>query len=228
MERFTRRKPSPAMVVALISLFVSLSGVAWAANTVDSSDVVDNSLLSRDLKDNEAVKTADVVNDTTTGGGLTAPDLRAGSVGTSEVVNDSLTGADIAESTLGIVPNANQLDGKDSTAFATNLWAVAGFGTPTVSNPTGWQLFRSHGATATTRLQSGEFAVTFNRNITGCAYVASGGDTADGGTPPQFASVRQRNATSNPNDVVVNTYTSGSTTFSDPGLGDGFHLAVFC
>jgi hypothetical protein len=227
MDRLMR-KPSPAMVVALISLFVSLSGVAWAANTVGSGDVIDNSLLSQDLKDNAAVKTADVVNDTTTGGGLTAPDLRAGSVGTSEVVNDSLTGADIVELTLGKVPNADKLDSLDSTQFATNLWAVAGFGTATVANPTGWQLFRSHGATGTARLGSGEFAVTFNRDITDCAYVASGGDTADGNAPPQFASVQQRNATSNPTDIVVRTYTSGSITPSDPGLADGFHVAVFC
>jgi hypothetical protein len=225
MDRLMR-KPSPAMVVALISLFVSLSGVAWAANTVGSGDVIDNSLLSRDLKDNEAVKTADVVNDTTTGGGLTAPDLRPGSVGTSEVVNDSLTGADIAELTLGKVPNADTLDGLDSTQFATNLWAVAGFGTATVGNPTGWQLFRSHGATATTRLGNGEFAVTFNRNITGCGYVATAGDMADSSAPPLLATVEQRNATSNPTDVVVRTF--NGTSPIDPGLGDGFHLAVFC
>src|SRR5215216_1782442 len=226
MNRLTGKKPSPAMVVALIALFVSMSGVAWAANTVGSGDVIDNSLLSQDLKDNAAVKTQDVVNDTTTGGGLTAADLRPGSVGTSEAADNSLTGADINESTLAKVPDADKLDGLDSTQFATNLWAVAGFGTPTVANPTGWQLFRSHGATSTARLGNGEFAVTFNRNITGCAYVASGGDTADGNAPPLLAAVEQRDATTNPNDVVVRTF--NGTAPIDPGLGDGFHLAVFC
>jgi hypothetical protein len=108
------------MVVALIALFASLSGVAWAANTVGSSDVIDNSLQSVDLKDNAAVKSADVVNDSVVGGGLAAADLKPGSVGTSEVVNDSLTGADVSESSLGQVPsasNANTLDGVDSTGF---------------------------------------------------------------------------------------------------------------
>jgi hypothetical protein len=38
-------------------------------------------------------------------------------VGTSEVANNSLTGDDINESTLGIVPNANTLDGIDSSGF---------------------------------------------------------------------------------------------------------------
>jgi hypothetical protein len=122
----TRLRPSPAMVVALIALFASLSGIAWAANTVGSGDVIDNSLQSVDLKDNAAVKSADVVNDTVVGGGLAAADLKSGSVGTSEVAadslgagdlapgsvgssevaNDSLTGADVSEATLGEVPSA--------------------------------------------------------------------------------------------------------------------------
>jgi hypothetical protein len=203
MDRIRRAKPSPAMVVALISLFVALSGVAWAANTVGSADVIDNSLLSQDLKDGAAVKSADVVN-------------------------DSLTGADIAESSLGKVPNADKLDGIDSEGFVRSLWAVAGMGTPTVGNPTGFQLFGGHGATGVERLGSGIFSVTFTRNILTCAYVASAGDMHDGAAPPQLASVQQRDATSNPNDVVVRTFTSGSTSPSDPALDDGFHLAVFC
>ena len=56
-------------------------------------------------------------NDTLAGGGLAAADLKPGSVGTSEVAANSLTGGDINESGLGIVPNANQLDGIDSSGF---------------------------------------------------------------------------------------------------------------
>ena len=71
------------------------------------------------------------------GGGLAAADLKPGSVGTSEVTADSLgtgdlapssvgtsevaanslNGGDINESGLGIVPNADTLDGLDSTSF---------------------------------------------------------------------------------------------------------------
>jgi hypothetical protein len=203
MDRIKRARPSPAMVVALISLFVALSGVAYAANTVGSSDVIDNSLLSQDLKNDAGVRGADVVN-------------------------DSLTGTDVDESTLGKVPNAGLLDGIDSAGFVRSLWAVAGMGTPTVGNPTGFQLFSAHGVTGAERLGSGIFSVTFTRNILACAYVASAGDMHDGAAPPQFASVQQRDATTNPNDVVVRTFTSGSTSPSDPALDDGFHVAVFC
>jgi hypothetical protein len=63
------------------------------------------------------VYSADVRNDTLTGGGLAAADLKPNSVGTSEVAANSLNGADVNESGLGIVPNADQLDGIDSTGF---------------------------------------------------------------------------------------------------------------
>ena len=35
-----RRTPSPALVIACIALFVALSGVAYAAATIDSEDIV--------------------------------------------------------------------------------------------------------------------------------------------------------------------------------------------
>ncbi len=47
----------------LLALFLVIAGgTAYAANTIGSSDVIDNSLLSADLKNNQAVKSADVAN----------------------------------------------------------------------------------------------------------------------------------------------------------------------
>jgi hypothetical protein len=43
--------PSPAMVVALISLFVSLGGSAYAVATIGSNDIIDGSIRNRDFKD---------------------------------------------------------------------------------------------------------------------------------------------------------------------------------
>jgi hypothetical protein len=96
-----------ANVMATIAVFIALGGVAYAANTIDSADVIDNSLRSVDLKDDQAVKSADVRDDTLAGGGL----------GGADIAPDALGGADINEADLGIVPNANQLDGIDSPGF---------------------------------------------------------------------------------------------------------------
>ena len=81
---------------ALALFLVLASGTAYAANTVFSSDIV-----------NDQVFSADVRNDTLTGGGLTAADLRGGSVGNTEIAdggvrsvevqNEALTGTDIKD-----------------------------------------------------------------------------------------------------------------------------------
>ncbi len=68
-------------VVAYLALVLASSGVAYAAATVGSAEVVNNSLKSIDLKDGYAVKGVDVID-------------------------DSLTGADIAEVTLQGMPHA--------------------------------------------------------------------------------------------------------------------------
>jgi hypothetical protein len=100
-------------IIGYVALFFALStGSAVAlsgSNTVFTDDITDNQVYS-----------ADVRNDTLSGGGLAAADLKPGSVGTSEVVNNSLTGADVSEPSLGQVPsasNADTLDGVDSTGF---------------------------------------------------------------------------------------------------------------
>jgi hypothetical protein len=112
-------------VIGYLALFVALSGTAYAAGTIGSDDIIDESILSQDIKNAEVknpdlapdsvgtgkifdgtVRSADVADDTTDFG-LTAQDLEPGSVGTSEVADDSLTGSDIDESTLSIQRNEN-------------------------------------------------------------------------------------------------------------------------
>jgi hypothetical protein len=96
-----RRRPSPALVISIVALVVSLGGVAFAATKITSKNVVDNSLKSIDLKNGKGVKGVDVVA-------------------------NSLTGAAISESSLGKVPsaaqadsaaNSDKLDGIDSAGF---------------------------------------------------------------------------------------------------------------
>lgn len=74
-----RRMPSPAMVVACISLFVALSGVGYAAFTLP-----DNSVRSRHIV-NGQVKRADIAG---------------GAVNSAKVANGSLVPGDLAAGVL--------------------------------------------------------------------------------------------------------------------------------
>ena len=86
MKRFSIRRPSPALIVAVIALFLSLGGVSYglATGSIDSRELRDNTVRSRDLRNN---------------------DVRGG-----DVRNDSLTASDLRESTFSKVPTAGQSD----------------------------------------------------------------------------------------------------------------------
>jgi hypothetical protein len=49
MKSILKRRPSPAMVVAIVALIVALGGTAIAANTIRSDDIVDGQVMTRDL-----------------------------------------------------------------------------------------------------------------------------------------------------------------------------------
>ncbi len=84
MQAKTRR-PSPALVIAVIALIASLMGTAYAAK------LGKNSVGSRQLK-SKAVKTGKIANNAVT---------------SVKVKNGSLTGSDINVSKLGTVPTAS-------------------------------------------------------------------------------------------------------------------------
>ena len=139
-------------------LLVLTGGVAYAADTIGSVDIIDESILSQDLKDNEvkqsdlaanAVQTGKIANnqvfaedvrdDTLAGGGLGAADLSPASVGTSEVVNNSLTRDDLGESSVG----AEELQGArifDSRDGAINDPVGGGASEVTLLTPTFYEV----------------------------------------------------------------------------------------
>jgi hypothetical protein len=96
-----RRLPSPAMVVAVGALAVSVGGNVTAAALITGAGIKDNTIRSVDVRDG-TLKSIDVTNGTLKG---------------VDVANNALTGADIAESSLGQVPNAGKVDGVDANAL---------------------------------------------------------------------------------------------------------------
>lgn len=101
MRKAVLRPPSPAMVVALIALFVAMGGTGYAALKLSA-----NSVGTRQLKK----------------GAVTTSKLHRGAVTGSQVASNSLTGAQINASTLGTVPNAA------NAAHATNSEQLGGLG----------------------------------------------------------------------------------------------------
>jgi hypothetical protein len=94
----TRRR-SPTTLVALAAMVLSTGGTVTAGVLITSADIEDNTIRSADIHD-RTITGLDVDNSTLSG---------------VDVARNSLTGADVNESSLGKVPNADRLDGLDST-----------------------------------------------------------------------------------------------------------------
>lgn len=106
MKSFLSRRPSPALVISLIALFVSLSGVSYGVATgfIDSREIKNNQVRSVDLRNND-IRTRDLRNNEVRG-----LDIRNSTIRGVDVGLNSLTGDDINESRLGKVPSAAAAD----------------------------------------------------------------------------------------------------------------------
>ena len=100
MQQLLRRRPSAAMAVALLALFVALGGSSYAALHVGSAQIVNNSVRSKDIRNND-VRSKDIRNNDIRG-----KDIRNSTIQGKDVALDTLTGLDVKESTLGTVPLA--------------------------------------------------------------------------------------------------------------------------
>jgi hypothetical protein len=107
------RRPSPALVIACLALFVSMGGVSYgfATGEVDGREIKNGAVTNLDIR-NGTITTKDLRNNEVRGA-----DIRNSTIGGRDVALDTLGGNDIKESTLGKVPDADYLDGVDSNAF---------------------------------------------------------------------------------------------------------------
>jgi hypothetical protein len=96
------QRPSPALVIACIALFVSLGGVSYAVATgsIDSREIKNNTVRTQDIRNNE-VRGRDIRNSTIEG---------------KDVAFNTITGADVEESSLGKVPLAAAADSAGALA----------------------------------------------------------------------------------------------------------------
>ncbi len=80
-------RPSPALVVALLALFVSLGGTSYAVSKIGTKQIANNSLRSDDLRDN-SVQSRDIRNHS-----LLAKDFKQGQLPTGSKGPKGDTGA---------------------------------------------------------------------------------------------------------------------------------------
>ncbi len=106
MKSILRHRPSPALVISCLALFVSLGGVSYGVATgfIDSREIQNNTIRSADLRNNQ-IRTFDIRNNEVRGF-----DIRNSSVQGRDVALNTLTGADISEQDLGEVPSATAAD----------------------------------------------------------------------------------------------------------------------
>jgi hypothetical protein len=150
------------------------------------------------------------------------------------VKNSSLTGKDVKDRSLlardfrsGQLPAGPQgakgdpgAPGTPGTPGAPGLDAVGLWAAVTGSNGS---LARGSGVATSSRAAPGLYHVDFNRDVTGCAFVASAGNlVASGNNPPaKFASTAP--GLGNANRVLVEMRDAGGYT-----VDSNFHLAVLC
>ena len=108
MNRIKHTRPSPALILSVLALFVALGGTAIAVtkapkNTVASKSIKKGAVKSADISDKKGVKSKDIVD-------------------------GEVKGTDVDESSLGQVPSAasatnatdaDKLDGKDASQLQT-------------------------------------------------------------------------------------------------------------
>jgi hypothetical protein len=141
--RIIRRRPSPAMAVALIALFVALGAPAQARKLLDGSLLRKGSVTGRAIKDHSIAKadlTVGTVRSLTAtpaksvgsaqlvDGQVLAPDLGVGAVGATQLAAGAVTGSKLAADSVGGGSVANgSLQTVDIGSFAGSLRPVPDF-----------------------------------------------------------------------------------------------------
>src|SRR3954470_13302173 len=99
-------RPSPALVISLLALFVALGGTTYAVQRLPKRSV-GPAQLRVDAVRNKNIKA----------GAVSRSKIRAKAVTATQVGTDSLLGRNILESSLGKVPDSDKLDGLDASKY---------------------------------------------------------------------------------------------------------------
>jgi hypothetical protein len=179
------RRPSPAMIVALAALFVSLSGVSYGVATgfIDSREIKNNEVRSVDIRNNQ-VRTRDLRNNEVRG-----IDIRNSTVQGRDIALNTVTGDDVREDTLQKVPSALLAD---SATKADSVSTLKVIGVTTIPEEGDSVVLATHGPlTLTGECATGSVArllvsTTENNSSAAAAGTGTGAQQADLDTADTF------------------------------------------
>ena len=118
MRERGRFRPSPAMAVALVALFVSMGGIGYAAAKIGSHDIKKNAVKSRHIAN----------------GAVTKQGIHRGAVVGVKIANRTVSSAKLADGSVRAAKLAGTVDGLNSLNVPANDAAST-----TVSCPAGGQ-----------------------------------------------------------------------------------------
>jgi hypothetical protein len=141
VKRILRRRPSPAMVVAMIALFVALGGVSYgfATGSIDSREIKNNEVRSLDLRDNQ-IRSRDIRNNEVRG-----IDIRNSTIQSRDIAINAVRGEDVKEDTLAKVPSAMLADSATSATSADSVTSLKIIPQTTVAEGADPATLASHG-----------------------------------------------------------------------------------
>jgi hypothetical protein len=101
MSKLGGKRPSPALVISMLALFVALGGSAYAATKIGTKNIKNNAITASKIKKN--------------------------AVTTAKIKNGAVTGAKVNAATLGTVPNATHASTADSASKAIDATNATNF-----------------------------------------------------------------------------------------------------
>lgn len=123
------KRPSPAMVIAIIALIAALTGTAFAAlgkNSVGSKQLKKNAVTAAKIKSNAVtaakIKSNAITEAKLTDNAVTSSKLKDSAVTSDKIAPGAVTGAKIQISSLGKVPSAATADTASSLAGQQNFF----------------------------------------------------------------------------------------------------------
>lgn len=116
----------PATLIAMLALFVALSGVGYAATQIGTSQIKNSAVTTPKIKTGAVTNGKIKANAVTTGkiatGGVTSSDIAGGAVGTKGLANGAVNASKIAAGAVGsnALANGGVVGGKLGNGAVTN------------------------------------------------------------------------------------------------------------